>query len=146
MKICIIGYSGSGKSELAEQLSHLYEIPVLHLDELRDIKEKEYVLNTFIHQKDWIVDGNYYELHSNRFDICDEIYFLDYNRFYCYLECFKRFLQNFEFQKWILTEQREQKIKEEHYSHLILYGKRKYHFKNKIQLKKHLNTLKKDSD
>ena len=42
--------------------------------------------------------------------------------------------------------QREQKIKEEHYSHLILYGKRKYHFKNKIQLKKHLNTLKKDSD
>ena len=146
MKICIIGYSGSGKSELADKLSHFYQIPVLHLDNFKDRKEQEEMIHHFIKKENWIVDGNHYDLHDKRFELCDEIYFLDYNRFYCYIECFRRFLQNFEFQKWILTEQREQKIKDEHYSHLILFGKRKYHFKNKIQLRKHLNTLKKDSD
>lgn len=145
MKICIIGYSGSGKSVLADELSEFYRIPVLHLDDFREMESQERITNEFITQNDWIVDGNYYEICSKRFDVCDEIYFLDYNRIYCYVECFKRFIQNFEFQKWILLEQREKHIKEEHYSHLILYGKKKYHFKNKVQLSKHLNTLKKDN-
>ena len=55
MKICIIGYSGSGKSELADKLSHFYQIPVLHLDNFKDRKEQE-EMELYLKKQDSIED------------------------------------------------------------------------------------------
>ena len=71
MKIAVIGYSGSGKSTLAKHLGEETGYPVLHLDKVnflpgwqeRDRAEARAVVTAFMAQDDWIIDGNYGDLH-----------------------------------------------------------------------------------
>lgn len=136
MKICIIGYSGSGKSTLAVQLGQKCGLPVLHLDatfwygdwQQRSAEEQAFIVRKFMDDNPdgWVIDGNYKKICPERFEECDKLIFLNYNRFFCYKEAKKRYKTNrgnvrpdcpciekfdFEFKKWILFEGRTRKIK-----------------------------------
>ena len=100
MKIVIIGYSGGGKSTLAQTLGSHYNIPVLHLDSVhfkpawveRDDNESNEIVRKFIKENDsWIIDGNYRKIAPERFDLADQLIFLNYNRFFCVRSVLKRY-------------------------------------------------------
>lgn len=102
MKILIIGYSGGGKSTLANFLSDYYSIPKLHLDQVyflpnwRPRPEEEFnqAIKTFLasHQ-DWVIDGVYSRfLFKERLDAADQIIFLDFSRWTAFVRLLKRFL------------------------------------------------------
>lgn len=135
MKICVIGYSGAGKSTLARLLGEKYGVPVLHLDatfwygdwQHRPRGEQSVIVNNFMKENaDWVIDGNFFHICLNRFEECDAVYFLNYNRFFCLKEAWKRYKKyngtmrpdcpckekfDFEFAKWILLEGRSKKKK-----------------------------------
>lgn len=139
MKIQIIGYSGSGKSTLAKTLSLHYNLNVLYLDNVqfygdwqqRSNEEQTRIVKEFIdlNPEGWVIDGNYTKIVPERFEICDVIIFLDYNRWYCYQKCRQRLIKHkvrarescpcvdrfdWEFRKWILFSGRTKKQKEKH--------------------------------
>ena len=100
MKIQIIGYSGSGKSTLAKRLGEHYKIPVLHLDntlwygnwQKRSHEDQTKIVKDFLDQNEsWVIDGNYKRIETRRFEECDKIIFLDYNRFKCYKQARNRY-------------------------------------------------------
>ena len=85
MKISIIGYSASGKSILAQDISQTYDIPLLHLDQVnhtenwqeRDLDEAINIVENFMKQDDWVIDGNYNKLKkTERLALSDIIIFL----------------------------------------------------------------------
>ena len=96
MKICVIGYGGSGKSRLAISLSKHYFVPVLHIDNLHYInaykvisdKELTEKIDTFLDKntdRGWVIDGNYFYMNdSRRFQEADLIIFLAYPRWFCF--------------------------------------------------------------
>ena len=100
-RICIIGFSCSGKSTLAFNLSKKLHLPVLFLDaiahvphtnwEVRDrlLLKKEHDL--FIkNNEQWIIEGNYSFLMPDRFNNADIIIGLDYMNIKSILRYFKR--------------------------------------------------------
>lgn len=99
MKIAIIGYSASGKSTFAKQLSNHYQIPKLHLDtvyfkanmEIQDKALTEKTIRQFMNQDDWIIDGTYRYLVNERFDACDQLFIFDFNRFTSFFGLIKRY-------------------------------------------------------
>lgn len=165
-RICIIGYSGSGKSTLAIELGEIYDIPVLHLDNVavygdwipRSLEERNELVNKFIDENEnWIIDGNYYNVAHERFELCNQIIFMDFNRFFCFKEAYKRYKKNknqirescpciekfdLEFQKWILLEGRTKKIVSSHQNHMKQYGKNNLHFKNRKEVNDYLDKIK----
>ena len=70
MKIQIYGYSGSGKSTLAHDLGAKLGLPVLHMDtvhflpgwQVREMDEKRRMIEEFMKNDDWVIDGNYTNL------------------------------------------------------------------------------------
>ena len=105
MKIHIIGGPGSGKSFLAEQLSHELQIPHYDLDELqwdnraenygtkRDPQERDALLQQILQQEDWIVEGVYYAWCSQSFQQADRIYLLQVSRRRYRYRIFRRFIR-----------------------------------------------------
>jgi adenylate kinase family enzyme len=91
MKIMVIGYSSSGKSTFSKRLSRCYNAPILHIDRIffapnwveRDKKLVEQEIRDFMNQDDWIIDGLYRKLATERFEIADQIFIFDFNRFKC---------------------------------------------------------------
>ena len=67
MKIAVIGYSGAGKSTLAKTLSDIYGCPLMYLDTVqflpgwaeRPKKDGIAIVDRFMENKDWVIDGNY---------------------------------------------------------------------------------------
>lgn len=135
MKISIIGYSASGKSTLAQDISQTYDLPLLHLDQVnmtenwqeRDLDEAINIVENFMKQDDWVIDGNYNKLKkTERLALSDIIIFVNFNRFNCLLRAIKRYFKyhgktreslpdnypeklDFEFIKWILIDGRSKK-------------------------------------
>lgn len=133
MKIQIMGYSGSGKSTLAKQLLTFYHLPLLHMDSVqfygdwqeRTKEEQIHLVKAFMAENDeWIIDGNYTSIVPKRFSESDLTIFLNFNRFYCYDMCLKRYRQHknqirgdcpciekfdTEFRRWILWDGRTKK-------------------------------------
>lgn len=166
MKIQIIGYSGSGKSTLARKLGEYYNIPVLHLDsvhfknnwEERTDEEFNEIVSRFIEENEsWIIDGNYSRIAPIRFEISDQLIFLNYNRFVCYFSARKRYKKyknktrpdmaegcnekfDSEFKKWLLYKGRTKK-RQRKYMKLINNHKNGIVFKNRKQTNKYLNSL-----
>ena len=167
MKIVIIGYSGSGKSTLAKQLGAYYNISVLHLDSVhfkpgwveRDDDESNKIVSKFINEnKSWIIDGNYRKIVPERFELADQIIFLNYNRFTCLKGVIKRYKENkgktrsdmtegceekldFKFLWWVFVKGRSKDRRKR----LIGYTKNHKHaiiFKNRKELHKYLNDIK----
>ena len=103
MKIAIIGYAGSGKSTLARQLGEFYDIPVLHMDKTqfehnwieRDEEIAKNMVEKFMNEnKSWVIDGNYTKFHrERRLNEADEIIFMNYSRWTCLWQAFKRYIK-----------------------------------------------------
>ncbi len=91
MKILVVGHSSSGKSTFAKRLAEHYQLPVLHIDRIffgpnwsrRDKLSVENEIQTFIKQENWISDGLYRKYANERFDLCDQLFIFDFNRFKC---------------------------------------------------------------
>jgi adenylate kinase family enzyme len=165
MKIQIIGYCGSGKSTLAKKLGLFYNIPYLHLDNVqfygdwqeRTIEQQNEIVNKFLQENEnWIIDGNYSKVSPIRFEISDITIFLNYNRFYCYKMCKRRYKLykdshrescpckekfDFEFRKWILFNGRTKKRKQKHLINLTKTSGTKLIFNNVNQLKDWLKEI-----
>lgn len=132
MKIAIIGYSGSGKSTLAKRLSGKYNCKILYLDTVnfesgwkeRNREEGKAIVKKFMNNDSWIIDGNYKELYQERrMEEADKIIFMNFPRFVCFKQAYKRYLNSknkiresmaegceekfdSEFAKWILRDGR----------------------------------------
>lgn len=159
MKIVIIGYSGSGKSTLAKILGKHYNIPVLHLDSVnflsgwnvRDEKETNEIVMKFTEENEsWIIDGNYYKIARERFELADKIIFLNYNRFFCLKSVIKRYKENigrtrsdmaagceekldFEFLYWVFIKGRN-KNRRNRFKKIVKNHNNSLVFKNRKQL------------
>lgn len=90
MKIALLGYSGSGKSTLAKYLGKEQKLPVLHLDtvqfienwEERNQEEALEIVESFMAQDSWVIDGNYTKFHQEqRLVEADQIILLMFSRF-----------------------------------------------------------------
>ena len=165
MKIQIIGYSGSGKSTLAKKLSEFYNIPRLYLDTLKyygnwEERSREDIrkdLQFFLDNNDsWIIDGNYSSVCPSRFEESDITIYLNYNRFFCYRMCKKRYKMykdvprescnckeklDKQFKRWILWEGRTNKVKKKHLDNLNKTKGQKLIFKNRRELNKWLEEI-----
>ena len=166
MKICIIGYCGAGKTTLADILGEKYSLPVLHLDatfwygdwEKRSREEQSAIVNKFMTENSdgWVIDGNYAKICLERFFECDVVYFLNYNRFFCLRQVIKRHKKykgtvrpdcpcpeklDAEFMRWLLYKGRTLKKREVFKNLLSISSGKKYIFKNRKQLEKHLSSL-----
>ena len=165
MKIQIIGYCGSGKSTLAKKLGLFYNIPYLHLDNVqfygdwqeRTIEQQNEIVNKFLQENEnLIIDGNYSKVSPIRFEISDITIFLNYNRFYCYKMCKRRYKLykdshrescpckekfDFEFRKWILYEGRTKQRRKKHIDNLTKTNGTKLIFSNLKQLNKWLREI-----
>lgn len=166
MKICIIGYSGAGKSTLADVLGEKLSLPVLHLDatfwygdwQSRSREEQSVIVRKFMsdNKGGWVIDGNYAKICLERFSECDAVYFLNYNRFVCFRQAVKRYKKykgtvrpdcpclerlDAEFIYWLLYKGRTRKKREVITNLLSVSSGKKYIFKNRKQLEKHLNSI-----
>lgn len=103
MRIAIIGYSGSGKSTLARSLGQRYGCPVLHMDVLhfranwqeRQDDKARYILEKYIDNPDWVIDGNYGGLcFEDRMSEAQHILFLDLPRRTCLMQAWNRYKQH----------------------------------------------------
>jgi len=130
-RILIQGSSGAGKSTFARTLSQLLEIPVIHMDQhfwqegwtRPDPKEWYEKQLSFYKQEKWIIEGGAYKKTlPQRAKASDLVIYLDFNRFFCFYRCIKRYFQyrgktrpdlaegcneqvDYAFAKWILHEQ-----------------------------------------
>ncbi|MBR2319601.1 MAG: AAA family ATPase [Clostridia bacterium] len=97
MKIHIIGCSGSGKTYLAKALSEKYNIPLFDLDDIywdncataynskMPTEKRTELLDGFLQNDDWIIEGVYYAWVGQCFEDADIIYVLDMpKRIYIY--------------------------------------------------------------
>ncbi|GEL15029.1 DNA topology modulation protein FlaR [Pediococcus cellicola] len=105
MKIRIIGPVGSGKTQLARQLSLKHNMPVTSLDDLnwkrdpqgdrhRTTEERAWLLKHVLEQSDWIIEGVQYRYGRESFADADVIYFKDISHFRNLYYLVKRFLNN----------------------------------------------------
>lgn len=162
-KICVVGNSGSGKSTLARVLGEKYSLPVLHLDNTfwygnwqhRSREEQAAIVKRFLDcfSDGWVIDGNYFKICPCRAALSDEIYYLNYNRFFCYKEARKRYKKykgqvrpdcdspekfDFEFAKWILFDGVTKKRKEALKSFIDGCRGKVHSFKNRKKLNEFL--------
>ena len=159
-----MGFSGSGKSTLAKKLGDYYNIPYLHLDNIkfygdwqeRTAEEQNQLVKKFLAEHEsWVIDGNHTDVAPERFLQTDITILLIFNRFYCYYKCWKRYKENVgkdrescpceerfeaDFKKWILYEGRTRAIKKELINELNKTKGEKHIFRNRRQLKKWLAT------
>ena len=117
MKIAIIGYPGSGKRKLADQIEGKYYCAKLCLDDIdfpgetreRNIELTRELLNGFMEENiSWVIEGDDFEvLFDERMDIADKIVIMKYNRFLCLFKMVKDHLERHqkvdgELISWIL--------------------------------------------
>lgn len=162
MKICIMGYSGAGKSTLARALSQKLNIPCLHLDSVywygdwqnRSREEVNQIVAQFAAENsNYIIEGNYRYAYPQRFEECDVLVFLAFNRFVCFRRAFSRYKKfkgrprpdlpcpekfDFEFAKWILWDGRTRSSRRGLYSAARMCRGEVYIIKTQKQLDKFL--------
>ncbi|MGO4370497.1 DNA topology modulation protein [Paenibacillus sp. 2TAB19] len=100
-RVLIIGSAGAGKSTLSRKLSHLIEVPVIHLDRYywqpnwvaTPNDEWDEVVKSFAEQEAWIMDGNYSRTLDLRISRADTVIFLDAPRLLCMYRIIKRRMQ-----------------------------------------------------
>ena len=100
MKIAVIGYSGSGKSTLSKFIADKYNLPLLYLDcvhflpywNRRSIEDEKEIVSKFLDDnKNWIIDGDYFDVYfEERLRQADKIILLTFNRFSCLYRAYKR--------------------------------------------------------
>lgn len=166
MKIMVIGYSSSGKSTFSKRLSRCYNTPILHIDRIffapnwveRDKKLVEQEIREFMKQDNWIIDGLYRKMATERFEIADKIFIFDFNRFKCLYGAITRRIKfhnqnrdsiaegckerlNFSFIWWILFSGRKKNSKELLKSIKNNYKDKVIVFKNRKQTNQYLRSI-----
>lgn len=165
MKIQIIGFSGSGKSTLAKILGKHYQIPCLHLDNVkfygdwqeRSRDEQNTIVRQFMKDHEgWIIDGTYNKVAPERFTQTDLTIYLKYSRLYCYRMCKRRYLENknnrrdsfpciekfdWEFKRWLLFTGRTKKRQKMMKKLLSQTQGQQLIFKNRKELHQWLHSL-----
>ncbi|TNF08943.1 MAG: topology modulation protein [Bacillota bacterium] len=166
MKILIIGYSGSGKSTFAKRLSEHYQIPRLHIDRIffapnwkeRDKKIVESEIRDFIKQDDWIIDGTYRKLAVERYQMCDQLFIFNFNRFKCLYGAIYRRIKyhnqnrdtiapgckerlNFSFFMWILHTGRKKDSRQLMKRNMEEYKDKVVVFKSRRQINNYLRKI-----
>lgn len=167
MKIALIGYSGSGKSTLAGILGLYYNIPVLYLDTVqflpgwqeRKDEEALMIVNDFMENNDWVIDGNYRKyLRDRRLEEADCIIFMNFTRVNSFYRVFKRYRKyknktresmaegcneklDLDFIKWILYKGRTKGIRNKYKEIINKYNYKTITIKNQKQLDKFINDL-----
>lgn len=163
-----MGYSGTGKSTAAKELSIHYNIEVLHLDTvqflpgwvIRDAEEKKSLVKKFMDSHDqWIIEGNYLSLYpERRLEEADVIIIFLLNRWVALSRIIKRYFKykgrtrpdmadgcteklDFEFIKWVLFDGRK-KAKRDNFKRIIEQNKSKtIVIKNKAQLDEFMENI-----
>ncbi|RLY04375.1 topology modulation protein [Streptococcus hillyeri] len=105
-RIMIIGSPGAGKSTFAQLLARELQLPLIHLDKLNWIDDKETVSKeVFLERLDkavvgssWIIDGNYGSSMEVRLKRADLVIWLQVPRLVCLYRAVKRYLHSL-FQK-----------------------------------------------
>ncbi len=166
MKICVIGYSGSGKSSFATKLGELYKIEPTHMDKYhyeshwieRDKDIRNDMLKKVLDLDEWILDGNYSKVITERFDQADQIFIFNFNRMKCLYGAFIRRVKyrnkarrsmtegnpeklDLEFIKWILYKSRT-KHRRDYYKELKnKYSNKVVVFKTRKQVNQYLSSI-----
>lgn len=135
MKIAIVGYSGCGKSTLAKKLGHLLKIPVLYLDKIHwlpgwqerpDAEAKEIVKHFMDCNSQWVIDGNYSALLSERrLYEADIIIFMNFNRFSCLMRALRRYFKYRHQVRFSMSDGCPEKIDMEFVLWLLFHGRTK---------------------
>lgn len=126
---------GTGKTTLSNNLSYLFNIPVIHLDgihhlpnwEIRDKSERDKIILSSIEKDKWIIDGTYHHTLKQRFERADLIIWLDYSTFTQLKGIFKRFIKNPNKEKPEIPGCRE-RLKFEFVKYVFFYNKNKRHY------------------
>ena len=126
---------GTGKTTLSNNLSKLFNIPVIHLDgihhlpnwEIRDKSERDKIILSSIEKDKWIIDGTYHHTLKQRFERADLIIWLDYSTFTQLKGIFKRFIKNPNKEKPEIPGCRE-RLKFEFVKYVFFYNKNKRHY------------------
>ncbi|MCC7667715.1 topology modulation protein [Liquorilactobacillus satsumensis] len=111
MHIIIIGNCGSGKSTLAKKINQKMNYPLLHLDSLWHSTDYSAAAKgwfseqqrRFMQQKNWIIEGNYYDTLPLRLAEADFIIWLKVGRLTALWRVIKRSLK-FHYDKKSRTE------------------------------------------
>ena len=160
MKIQIIGYSGSGKSTLARKLGEIASLPVLHLDtthfygnwQERTAEEQTESVRAFLAENDnWVIDGNYTSIATERFAMTDMTIFMDFSRLFCFWSAYRRSrkyrgmtrpdlgcAEKFDrsFRRWILIDSRTKSFRKKIFGNLNATSGEKVILKNRRQVNK----------
>jgi adenylate kinase family enzyme len=112
-KIIVIGCPGSGKSTFARSLHEKTGIPLCYLDMLYWNPDKTTVgrdvfrarLSEVLKTDSYIIDGNYRSTMEMRLDMCDTVFFLDYDLETCLSGVASRRGKPREDMPWIETEE-----------------------------------------
>ena len=126
---------GTGKTTLSNNLSKLFNIPVIHLDgihhlpnwEIRDKSERDKIILSSIEKDKWIIDGTYHHTLKQRFERADLIIWLDYSTFTQLKGIFKRFIKNPNKEKPEIPGCKE-RLKFEFVKYVFFYNKNKRHY------------------
>lgn len=97
-RIAIVGCPGSGKSTLSRQLAELYDLPLVHFDQLhwapgwveRSVEETADRIDAAVAEDRWVTDGNYTAYSEERLRRADLVVWLDHPRRVCLRRIAKR--------------------------------------------------------
>lgn len=171
MKIAIIGYSGAGKSTLAKKLGEKLNADVLHLDSIgfkndwmkRDLKEQLQLADKVLSKDSWVIDGNWSKIYyERRMNDADKIIFLNFNRFYCLKEAYKRYRKyknktrpdmaegcqekfDLEFVLWILRNGRKKSAKNRYMAVCREHRDKVLVFKNRKQVVDYIKAFREEN-
>jgi adenylate kinase family enzyme len=168
LKICVVGYSGSGKSSFTYKLAKHYQIEETYLDKLnflpnwklRDHNLKVLMLEDIVYNKDsFIIDGNYSNLVIDRFVYSDKIFIFNFNRFKCLYGLIRRRIKynnktrnsmtegnleklDLSFIYWVLFKSRSSKRRKFYKELKNKYGSKKViTFKNRKKVNNYLKEI-----
>lgn len=166
MRICVIGYAGSGKSSFAIKLGERYLIDPTYIDKFhfkpgwieREAHLRNAMLKRVVEQDQWIIDGNYSSIVVERFDLSDQIFIFNFNRFKSLYGVIVRRIKyrnktrrsmtegnveklDFEFLIWVMFKGRSKNRRLFYKQLKSRYPSKTIEFKKRSQVNQYLRTL-----